>query len=46
MAISNLFTINGNDNKDAYLILNNSGASNVMLGTNEVQDRIRNGEAR
>jgi outer membrane receptor protein involved in Fe transport len=36
--ISNLFTINGNDYNDAYLNLNNSGASNLMLGTNEVQE--------
>jgi outer membrane receptor protein involved in Fe transport len=36
--ISNLFTINGNDYNDAYLNLNNSGASNNLLGTNEVQE--------
>jgi outer membrane receptor protein involved in Fe transport len=36
--VSNLFTINGNDYNDAYLNLNNSGASNLMLGTNEVQE--------
>jgi outer membrane receptor protein involved in Fe transport len=36
--ISNLFTINGNDYNDAYLNLNNSGASNLLLGANEVQE--------
>lgn len=35
---SNLFTINGNDYNDAYLNLNNSGASNLLLGQNEVQE--------
>jgi hypothetical protein len=33
---SNLFTINGIDNMDPYLNLNNSGASNLTLGANEV----------
>ena len=36
--VSNLFTINGNDYNDAYLNLNNSGASNNLLGVNEVQE--------
>jgi outer membrane receptor protein involved in Fe transport len=36
--VSNLFTINGNDYNDAYLNLNNSGASNNLLGSNEVQE--------
>ena len=36
--VSNLFTINGNDYNDAYLNLNNSGASNLLLGANEVQE--------
>src|SRR5258708_26822443 len=36
--VSNLFTINGNDNMDPYLNLNNSGASNLTLGSNEVQE--------
>ena len=36
--ISNLFTINGVDNMDPYLNLNNSGASNLTLGANEVQE--------
>lgn len=33
---SNLFTLNGNDNMDPYLNLNNSGASNLTLGSNEI----------
>ena len=35
---SNLFTINGNDYNDAYLNLNNSGASNLLLGQNEIAE--------
>lgn len=35
---ANLFTVNGNDNMDPYLNLNNSGASNLTLGANELQD--------
>jgi outer membrane receptor protein involved in Fe transport len=35
---SNLFTINGNDYNDPYLNLNNSGASNLLLGQNEIQE--------
>jgi hypothetical protein len=35
---SNLFTINGNDYNDAYLNLNYSGASNLLLGGNEIQE--------
>jgi Carboxypeptidase regulatory-like domain/TonB-dependent Receptor Plug Domain len=35
---SNLFTVNGNDYNDAYLNVNNSGASNLLLGTNDVQE--------
>ena len=35
-SISNLFTTNGNDNMDPYLNLNNSGASNLTLGANEL----------
>jgi hypothetical protein len=35
---SNLFTINGADYNDPYLNLNNSGASNNLLGQNEVQE--------
>jgi hypothetical protein len=37
-ATSNLFTINGNDYNDAFLNLNNSGSSNLLLGGNEVQE--------
>jgi Carboxypeptidase regulatory-like domain/TonB-dependent Receptor Plug Domain/TonB dependent receptor len=37
-ATSNLFTVNGNDENDPYLNLNNSGATNLLLGTNEVQE--------
>ncbi len=42
---SNLFTINGNDYNDAYLNLNNSGASNLLLGQNEITDAavVQNG---
>src|SRR5579863_9444139 len=36
--VSNLFTINGTDNMDPYLNLNNSGASNLTLGANEIQE--------
>jgi len=35
---SNLFTVNGNDYNDPYLNLNNSGASNLLLGVNELQE--------
>lgn len=34
---SNLFTVNGNDYNDPYFNLNNSGASNLTLGTNELE---------
>ncbi len=37
-ATSNLFTINGTDYNDPYLNLNNSGASNNLLGQNEIQE--------
>jgi hypothetical protein len=36
--VSNLFTVNGSDNMDPYLNLNNSGASNLTLGSNEIQE--------
>jgi hypothetical protein len=36
-ATANLFTMNGNDYNDPFLNLNNSGASNLLLGANEVQ---------
>ncbi len=35
---SNLYTINGGDMNDPYNNLNNSGASNNMLGQNEIQE--------
>jgi outer membrane receptor protein involved in Fe transport len=35
---SNLFTVNGNDYNDPFLNLNNSGASNLLLGSNDVQE--------
>jgi hypothetical protein len=37
-ATSNLYTMNGNDIMDPYLNLNNSGASNLTLGANEIAD--------
>jgi hypothetical protein len=37
-ANSNLFTINGMDDNDPYLNLNNSGATNLLLGQNEIQE--------
>lgn len=36
-ATSNLFTMNGEDDNDPFLNLNNSGATNLLLGTNDVQ---------
>lgn len=36
--VSNLFTVNGTDNMDPYLNLNSSGASNLTLGSNEIQE--------
>ena len=35
---ANLFTTNGNDNMDPYLNLNNSGATNLTLGANELSE--------
>src|SRR5581483_8915463 len=35
---SNLFTLDGMDDNDPYLNLNNSGATNLLLGLNEVQE--------
>lgn len=37
-ANANLYTVNGNDEMDPYLNLNNSGASNLTLGANELSD--------
>jgi hypothetical protein len=35
---SNNFTMNGGEENDPYLNLNNSGASNLLLGTNDVSE--------
>ena len=37
-ATSNMFTMNGENQMDPYLNLNNSGATNLMLGKNAVQE--------
>src|SRR5271165_2517288 len=37
-ATSNLFTVNGENDMDPYLNLNNSGATNLTLGKNELQE--------
>ena len=37
-AVSNLFTVNGMDDNDPFLNLNNSGATNLTLGQNEVRE--------
>ena len=37
-ATSNLFTMNGENDMDPYLNLNNSGATNLTLGKNDVQE--------
>jgi hypothetical protein len=37
-ATSNLFTLNGMDDNDPFLNLNNSGATNLLLGANEIQE--------
>jgi hypothetical protein len=37
-AASNLFTLNGMDDNDPFLNLNNSGATNLLLGANEIQE--------
>src|SRR6202789_225821 len=37
-AASNLFTLDGMDDNDPFLNLNNSGATNLALGTNEIQE--------
>src|ERR1035437_9694741 len=39
-ATSNLFTVNGENNMDPYFNINNSGASNLTLGNNEVQEAM------
>ena len=44
-ATSNLFTVNGMDDNDPFLNVNNSGGSNLLLGSNEMQevDVVTNG---
>src|SRR6201996_8464387 len=44
-ATSNLYTMNGMDDNDPFLNVNNSGASNLLLGSNEIQeaDVVTNG---
>jgi hypothetical protein len=37
-ATANLYTLNGMDDNDPFLSLNNSGATNLTLGNNEVQE--------
>jgi carboxypeptidase family protein len=37
-ATANLFTLNGMDDNDPYLSLNNTGATSLMLGQNEVEE--------
>ncbi len=37
-ATSNLFTVNGENDMDPYLNLNNTGATNLQLGRNDLQE--------
>jgi outer membrane receptor protein involved in Fe transport len=37
-ATANLFTLDGMDDNDPFLSLNNTGATNLALGTNEIQE--------
>ena len=37
-ATSNLFTLNGQNENDPFLNLNNSGATNLLLGNNDVRE--------
>jgi hypothetical protein len=37
-ATSNLFTVNGENDMDPYFNINNSGATNLTMGNNEVQE--------
>jgi hypothetical protein len=39
-ATSNMFTLNGTDIMDPYFNVNNSGASNLTLGSNEIQEAV------
>ena len=36
--VSNLFTVNGENDMDPYFNINNTGATNLTLGANEVQE--------
>jgi hypothetical protein len=38
---SNLFTIDGMNENDPFLNLNNSGATNLILGANDVREEWR-----
>ena len=40
-ATSNVFTLNGSYLNDPYLNLNNSGATNLLLGNNDIATRHR-----
>ncbi len=37
-ATSNLFTVNGANNNDSFFGINNSGASNLLLGSNDIAE--------
>jgi hypothetical protein len=37
-ATSNLFTVNGENDMDPYFNINNSGATNLTIGSNEIQE--------
>ena len=37
-ATSNLFTVNGENDMDPYFNINNTGATNLTLGSNEIQE--------
>ena len=37
-ATSNLFTVNGENDMDPYFNINNSGATNLTLGQNELEE--------
>lgn len=37
-AVANFFTLNGMDDNDPFLNFNNSGATNLLLGQNEIQE--------
>jgi hypothetical protein len=44
-ATSNLFTVNGENDMDPYFNINNSGASNLTIGQNELQEATVIGNA-